>query len=150
MTTSMILNQFSLTTEKFQYSNRVNAFISEGFVSNAGNTYFNAIRIGNGIIIKEDIGIGYAHRFLNGIRIYSIKDRTLIAEKEFHNVFYSKYKVERESVNIILKALSDAAKFQGFSFDREDALCQIKKIVELAMRGDQKLMADKMMKSLVE
>ena len=83
MTNSIaIFQKHGLVNSNLSYSEVANAFLSTGYTSSAGNTYFNSIRVAEGILIKEDIGNGYKYAFLNGIKIYSIKDKTLIVDKK--------------------------------------------------------------------
>ena len=65
--TLTLLKKNGLINSNISYSSVANAFLSKGYTSTAGNTYFNSIRVAEGILIKEDVGQGYAHTFLNGI-----------------------------------------------------------------------------------
>jgi len=80
-----------------------NIFLTEGYTSQAGNTYFQGIRFSDRIVITQQIGIGYCYTFLNGIRIFGFngKEATLIAEKSYNCCIYSEYFVQSESENLI-------------------------------------------------
>src|SRR5690606_24188636 len=78
------------------YSAQANAFLTQAYVSAANNAYFNAIRFAEGIIIKEDVGQGHTHTFLNGLRIYHAASRTLLADRTYHCCFYSEHIVKEE------------------------------------------------------
>ena len=65
------------------YSTSLNVFSSNGYTSAAGNTYFNSFRFADGILIKEDVGEGYAHTFLNGIRIFDLSTKASMYCKGF-------------------------------------------------------------------
>jgi hypothetical protein len=72
--TLTLLNQFGLSNRvSYSYLNVANAFIGSGYISQAGNLYFNSLRLLDGIVIKEDVGQGYSRTFLNGLRIFDIK-----------------------------------------------------------------------------
>ena len=90
-----------------------------------------------GILIKEDIGNGYAHTFLNGLRIYSIKDKTLLADKSFHTLYYSASTVKNEAKKMLLDILETAARNERYFFDVENAGAVIDKILENAIRSNQ-------------
>jgi len=122
METSVILKNLSnFITPAVSYSPEVNAFLTNGYVSAANNVYFNAVRFAEGIIIKEDIGQGYARTFLNGIKIYSLKDRVLLADRRFDCYFYSKDAVMLQSKNMLLDLIERAADNQGLTIDCEQA-----------------------------
>lgn len=138
MSTEIILrNLGALAGSQIGFSEPANAFLTQGYTSLANNTYFNAIRFSEGIIIKEDIGQGYSHTFLNALRIYSFKDKTLLADRSYHCVFYSKEKVYNEAKSMLLKLISEAANSQGFRYNSLEAETTINKILNEAIYGDQ-------------
>ncbi len=150
MTKEMILSQLSgLQSKSLTYSGTANAFIGNGFTSSAGNHYFNAVRFADGILIKEDIGEGYLHTFLNGLKIYSLKDKTLIVDKSYHNVRYSKDLSKSLSKSLLKDHLEEAARHNGFNYNRSEASGLIDKIVEDAYVVDQREMADMQMRRLL-
>ena len=132
-----LFTKYGLTNANFTYSEAANAFLSTGYTSQAGNTYFNTIRAAEGILIKEDIGEGYAHTFLNGIKIYSIKDKTLLADKRFRNVRYSKEKLKSEAKKMLLTTLEEASTSAGEKLDTDKALSIIEKLLTRAMNENQ-------------
>lgn len=141
MTTEIILSNLGLYLPSIaNYSESANAFLTNGYVSTAGNTYFNAIRMGNGFVIKEDVGQGYLHTFLNGIRIYSLKDRQLIADKTFHNNIYSPDKVKSEACDMLTSIIIAAARNEGNILVWSEVRNVIKKEVYSAFETDQRKM----------
>jgi hypothetical protein len=60
-------------------------FLSSGYTSAVGNTYFQGLRLSNRIIINFDLGQGYCYLFLNGIRIYGYngREKQLIASQYY-------------------------------------------------------------------
>jgi len=140
MSTEMILSQFGLEKSGINYSNKANAFLSSGYTSAAGNTYFNALRFAEGIVIKEDIGQGYKYSFLNGIKIFSLKNKQLIAERDFHCYIYNKDKVECNSISMLMDLLVDAAENEGVDIDEDKARNQVEKVIRMAMDNDQRTM----------
>lgn len=123
------------------YSNAINAFVGQGFTSTAGNHYFAAIRLTDGIIIKEDIGQGYARTFLNGLKIYNLRDKTLIADETFHCQFYTTEIAKKHAKRMLIGKLEEASKMQGFSYDKMEAEQTIEKLVWEAFHGNQNDMA---------
>lgn len=60
----------ALSGSQFTYNVERNVFLSLGYTSAAGNTYYKAIRLSNRLAIYYDLGEGYAHTFLNGITLF--------------------------------------------------------------------------------
>lgn len=92
-----------------------NIFLSQGYTSMAGNTYYQGVRFSDRIIITQQIGEGYFYTFLNGIRIFGFngKEATLIVEKNFNCCVYSESYVQRESQNLVKEFLSSQAALSG-------------------------------------
>lgn len=51
------------------YNAERNVYLTTGYTSQAGNTYFKAIRLSNRLAVYYNIGIGYCRTFLNGITL---------------------------------------------------------------------------------
>jgi hypothetical protein len=132
-----IFEKYGLINSNISYSEVANAFLTSGYTSSAGNTYFNSVRVAEGILIKEDIGVGYARTFLNGLKIYSIKDKMLIADKSFKTVFYSVSRVKMESKKMLLNVLKEASINEGYIFDYASAEVLIDKILTNAINSNQ-------------
>jgi len=138
MTTEIIIgNLTGNLTGTVNYSGAANAFLSNGYVSTANNVYFNAFRFAEGLLIKEDVGEGYARTFLNGLRIYSLKDKVLLADRSYHCCFYSKEKVLSEAHSMLLELLKDAADEHGLRLNISEAKIAIERILNQAFRGNQ-------------
>jgi len=105
-----------------------NIFLTEGYTSQAGNTYFQGIRFSDRIVITQQVGIGYCYTFLNGIRIFgfngkfytkaraagaSHEEATLIAEKSYHCCIYRESYVQTESENLIREFLQSQSVLSG-------------------------------------
>lgn len=151
MTKEMILSKITgLQSNNIKFSAEANAFLGNAYTSIAGNHYFNAVRFGEGILIKEDIGHGYKYTFLNGLRVYSIKEKKLIADASFHCQVYNKDLVRNKVTSMLIDKLNEAAEQQGFSFNDNDAKRIVKQIVEQAFVVDQHALAEKQLKRLTE
>lgn len=140
MATSMVLfEKMGLTNSSLTYSEYANAFLSAGFVSRVGNIYYNSIRIAEGVLIKEDVGDAhYGITFLNCIKIYTIKTKTLITEKHFYGLKYSKNKVRYYAFEMLLDSLRDAHKMSHTYFNEEEAKRQVERVLEMAFNEDQR------------
>ena len=60
----------ALSGEHVTYNAAKNVFLSQGYISAAGNMYYKAIRLSNRLVVYYDLGQGYAYTFLNGIKLY--------------------------------------------------------------------------------
>lgn len=94
-----------------QYNESQNVFLTSGYTSNAGNTYFRGLRLSDRIFIVLDIGIGYAFTFLNGITIYSNSnnEKKLVASRSYYCRRYSEFTVKNDTKEIVLEELRKEA-----------------------------------------
>ena len=60
----------AVSNSSVTYNADRNMFLTAGYTSAAGNTYFQGIHLSNRLAIVFDIGIGYALTFLNGMKLY--------------------------------------------------------------------------------
>ncbi len=134
-----LFQQFGLVNANISYSEIANAFVTSGFTSRAGNTYFNCIRVAEGIMIKEDVGqASWGMTFLNHIQIYSIKNKTLIADGHYHSLQYSRNTVRAYSKNLLLGMLREASEAKGEKLDESEASRVIDRVLNQAMNEDQR------------
>ena len=61
----------ALSGEQVTYNAAKNVFLSQGYTSAAGNMYYKAIRLSNRLVVYYDLGQGYIHTFLNGIKLFA-------------------------------------------------------------------------------
>jgi hypothetical protein len=137
-----------LVSKHVSYSDKANAFLTNGYVSSAGNVYFNALRFAEGIVIKEDVGEGYKHRFLNGIRIYDVKSRELLADRTYHRFFYSKSDVKYEVKTILVALIQDAARSKGYSYSKHEVDRALDMVLDQAFSQNQLAVAERQTKYL--
>lgn len=105
----------------FTFSTTDNAFHTAAYTSMAGNTYFDRIRLSERLIIVSDIGIGYARRFLNGIRIYTTSAQpVLVAQRNYHCFFYDEGNVIREATEMLMESVAEQLKQEGEPVLAED------------------------------
>lgn len=150
MTTEIMINNLSaLVPGTARFSETANAFLSNGYVSAANNTYFNAVRFAEGIVIKENVGQGYAHTFLNGLQIYSLKDRVLLADRSYNCCYYSKHTVRHEAQVMLQDLISEAASKIGKKIDLDETNRVIYNILTEAFESDQMQFAQNQMKKLL-
>lgn len=132
-----LLKKYGIVNSNITYSGVTNAFLSKGYTSASGNTYFNTIRAAEGILIKEDVGQGYVHTFLNGIKIYSIRDKILLADKRFNNVRYNQARMKLETKKLLLKMLEESSKVDDYVFNVKKSEKIIENILNKALNENQ-------------
>lgn len=60
----------ALSGSSLSYNAEKNVFLTLGYTSLAGNTYYRAICLSNRLAVYYHIGEGYARTFLNGITLF--------------------------------------------------------------------------------
>lgn len=144
-----LFRNFGLTTPAaISYSTPMNAFVGQGFTSAAGNTYFNAARFGEGILIKEDVGEGWLHTFLNGIHIYDLKTKKLLCERSFNCHYYSKETVKSDVKSMLEDLILSAARTTGRILNYTDVHARINAIVNRSFETNQVEMMNNQIKAL--
>lgn len=61
----------ALSGANVTYNPEKNVYLTLGYTSPAGNTYFKAVRFSDRLAVHYDIGEGYAYTFLNGITLFA-------------------------------------------------------------------------------
>jgi hypothetical protein len=61
----------ALSGTSVTYNAEKNVYLTLGYTSAAGNTYFKAVRFSDRLAVHYDIGEGYCHTFLNGITLFA-------------------------------------------------------------------------------
>ena len=60
----------ALSGSSISYNPEKNVYLTLGYTSAAGNTYYRAIRLSKRLAVYYHIGEGYARTFLNGITLF--------------------------------------------------------------------------------
>ncbi len=61
----------ALSGASVTYNLEKNVYLTLGYTSAAGNTYYKAVRFSNRLAVFYDIGEGYKYTFLNGITLFA-------------------------------------------------------------------------------
>ena len=61
----------TLSGAQLTYTVEKNIFLTMGYTSQAGNTYYRAIRLSPRLAVFYNIGEGYKYTFLNGITLFA-------------------------------------------------------------------------------
>ncbi|MBR1807936.1 MAG: hypothetical protein IJ776_00915 [Paludibacteraceae bacterium] len=145
---SLFRNFGIATPNTITFSKSLNALVGVGYTSMAGNTYFNSLRMADGILIKEDIGQGYAHSFLNGLHIYDIRTKTLICEKLFSCHYYSRDTAKSDAIDMLTDMIGKAASKENIILNYNEMRSKVSDIVRRAFFADQMQEIQKTLKQL--
>lgn len=120
-----------------KYNESQNMFVSSGYTSNAGNSYFQGLRLSDRIFIVIDIGIGYMYTFLNGITIHTAQnnERKVIGSKTYYNQVYNEIKIKEDAKEIVIEELKKESQSKGLKFDENDFIEFVDKLVEDAYKN---------------
>lgn len=133
-----LFKNFGLATPaSVNYSAPMNAFVGAGFTSMAGNTYYNAARFAEGILIKEDVGQGYAYTFLNGIHVYDLHTKKLLCERYFNCHYYSKDTVKSDVKKMLENLILESAQKEGRYLSQGDVHSKIDSIIDHSFATNQ-------------
>lgn len=144
-----LFRNFGLATPSaISYSAPMNAFVGTGFTSAAGNSYFNAARFAEGILIKEDVGQGWLHTFLNGIHIYDLRTKKLLCEKYFDCHYYSKETVKSDVKRMLEDLILSAAHKEGRLLTHMEVHSRINSIIDRSFATNQIEMMNRQMRAL--
>ena len=144
-----LFRNFGLATPaNITYSSPMNAFVGQGYTSMAGNTYFNAVRFAEGILIKEDVANGYARTFLNGLKIYDLHTKKLLCEESFHCHYYSKDAVKSDVKRMLTNLILKAARQENRCLCEGDVRGRIGQIIDRAFSTNQIDMMNRQIRAL--
>ena len=116
----------ALSGESLTYNAAKNVYLTLGYTSAAGNTYFKAIRLSNRLIVYYDIGQGYARTFLNGI--------TLFCWGGANWVDFSEYFAKQQSILMLKDFLAGQLKAQGEHVSEQEILAFSRNMIEETQR----------------
>lgn len=97
------------------YNAAKNVFLSQGWTSAAGNTYYKAMRVSPRLIVCMDLGQGYCYTFLNGIKLY-VLDGTkpvLIGSRSFSCNVYREDNAKANCADMLLGYMKAQVKLRG-------------------------------------
>lgn len=108
----------ALSGSSLTYNPEKNIFLTMGYTSNAGNTYYRAIRLSNRLAVYYDLGEGFAHTFLNGITLFAWDGQkaNIIAKRSWGGYdyrFFSESMAKEESIRMLKDYLAGQAKAMG-------------------------------------
>ena len=129
----------ALSGEQVTYNAAKNVFLSQGYTSAAGNMYYKAIRLSNRLIVYYDLGQGYIHTFLNGIKLFAFDGTkaTLIAQKYWGGSDWRKfdeYFAKEQSILMLKGFLEGQLRLHGAHVSDQELACFARSMVEETQR----------------
>ena len=108
----------ALSGSSLTYNPEKNVYLTLGYTSAAGNTYYKAIRLSDRLAVYYHIGEGYAHTFLNGITLFAWNGQkaNIIAQKFWGRSnwrCFSERTAKEESIIMLKDFLAGQAKSMG-------------------------------------
>lgn len=117
----------ALSGSQLTYNAEKNVFLTLGYTSLAGNTYYKAIRLSDHLLVYYDLGEGYMYTFLNGISLYAWDGQkpVLIAKKSWGGCNWRSFhepSAKEECVYMLKDYLASQAKALGKSISDSQLL----------------------------
>lgn len=108
----------ALSGSSLTYNPEKNVFLTMGYTSNAGNTYYRAIRLSDRLAVYYDLGEGYCHTFLNGITLFAWDGQkaNIIAKRTWGGCdwrCFNESSAKEESIRMLKDYLAGQAKAMG-------------------------------------
>ncbi|MBR2203374.1 MAG: hypothetical protein IJ914_04120 [Prevotella sp.] len=128
-----------MSGEQVTYNAARNVFLSQGYTSAAGNMYYKAIRLSNRLVVYYDLGQGYIHTFLNGIKLFAWDGQKaqLVAQKYWGGDNWRKfdeYFAKEQSILMLKGFLEGQLKLQGAHVSNQELACFARSMVEETQR----------------
>lgn len=107
----------ALSGSKVHFDANRNMICTSSYTSQAGNSYYQGIRLSDRLIINVDFGQGYAYLFMNGLKLYCFdgQGKKLIGSRLYNSYVYSDLAAARESEEILFYYLKSQSGMMGAS-----------------------------------
>lgn len=136
-----LFSNFGLATPaRITYSPSQNVFVGNAWTSCTGRTYCNTMRLGHGMLIKEDVGSNSWGTYLNAVRIYDTATKKLLCEKiypMYQGAHYSKYTVKCVVTRLLENLLLSSAKEQHMYLDENRVRRELAAQIDYAFSANQ-------------
>lgn len=124
----------------YNYSEIVNSFLSGGYTSSMGNTYFNSVWFIDGLAIMASLGKGRDYTFVNGLKIMNIVDKSVIFQENYHCCIYTKEAVMGESIRQLAISIVESAERKGIRVNCNDVVQKVQSKIIDGFNSDQRYM----------
>ena len=129
----------ALSGESLTYNAAKNVYLTLGYTSAAGNTYYKAVRVSDRLAVYYDIGEGYAYTFLNGIKLFCWDGQKarLIAQKYWGGYdwrVFSEHFAKEQSILLLKDFLAGQLKLRGAQVCDQDTFAFARNMIEDTQR----------------
>jgi hypothetical protein len=133
--TIVMRNLPALSGEPITFNAAKNIFLSQGYISAAGNMYYKAIRISDRLVVFYELGQGYKYTFLNGIKLFAFDGQkaTLIAQKYWGSsnwVIFNEQFAKEQSIIMLMNFLAGQLKLQGATVSNQEVYSFARNMIE--------------------
>lgn len=125
----------ALSNSSLTYNPEKNVYLTLGYTSAAGNTYYRAVRFSDRLAVYYHIGQGYAYTFLNGISLFCWDGQKakLIGQKFWGGCnwkCFSERFAKEQSILMLKDFLQGQAKALGQHIDDEQIISFARQMIE--------------------
>ena len=129
----------ALSGSSLTFNPEKNVYLTLGYTSAAGNTYYRAIRLSKRLAVYYHIGEGYAHTFLNGITLFCWDGQKakIIAQKFWGGCdwrCFSEQFAKEQSIIMLKDFLEGQAKALGSQVNEQQILSFSREMIEETQR----------------
>lgn len=129
----------ALSGSSLTFNPEKNVYLTLGYTSAAGNTYYRAIRFSERLAVFYHIGEGYAHTFLNGITLFCWdgQNAKIISQKFWGGSnwkCFSEHTAKEESILMLKDFLAGQAKALGSNVNEQQILSFSRQMIEETQR----------------
>lgn len=129
----------ALSGESLTYNAVKNIFLTQGYTSATGNMYYKAVRLSNRLVVYYDLGQGYLHTFLNGIKLFCWDGQkaNLIAQKYWGGSNWQKFNeqfAKEQSILMLKEYLAGQLKLQGGHVSDQEMFSFARNMIEDTQR----------------
>lgn len=136
-----LFRNFGLATPaSITYSPTQNVFVGNAWTSCTGRNYCNTMRLGRGMMIKEDVGSNDWGTYLNAVRIYDTTTRKLLCEKVYpmyQGAWYSKLTVKNVVKRLLEDLVISSAREQHMYLDEDQVRRELEAQIDYAFNENQ-------------
>ena len=129
----------ALSGESLTYNAAKNVYLTLGYTSAAGNMYYKALRVSDRLVVYYDLGQGYVHTFLNGIKLFCWDGQKpkVIAQKSwggYDYIIFNEQFAKEQSILMLTNFLLGQLKIQGAHVTNQDVLSFARNMIEETQR----------------
>lgn len=129
----------ALSGSSLSYNPEKNVYLTLGYTSAAGNTYYRAIRLSKRLAVYYHIGEGYARTFLNGITLFCWDGQKakIIAQKFWGGYnwrSFSEQFAKEQSIIMLKDFIAGQAKTLGSNISEQQMLSFSREMIEETQR----------------